>query len=90
MTLKARTMSQDRTVLLRPVISEKSYGLMDQARMCLSSIHEPQRSRFAKRSEEAFAVRVRASHAQSQGQRKRNRRQATFGTGQTPSVRSSA
>jgi large subunit ribosomal protein L23 len=71
----------DRTVLLRPVISEKSYGLMDEGAYVF--VVDPRASKLEIRQavEEAFSVRVASVNTMNRkGKRKRNRRRATFGT----------
>jgi large subunit ribosomal protein L23 len=73
-------MNQDRTVLIKPVISEKSYGLMDQGAYVF--VVDPRASKVEIRQavEESFAVRVESVNTLNRkGKRKRNRRQATFG-----------
>ena len=70
----------DRAVLLRPVISEKSYGLMDSGAYVF--VVDPRASKVEIREavEEAFSVRVASVNTLNRkGKRKRNRRQATFG-----------
>jgi len=71
----------DRTVLLRPVISEKSYGLMDGGAYVF--VVDPRASKLQIRQavEEAFSVRVASVNTLNRkGKRKRNRKRATFGT----------
>lgn len=71
----------NRTVLLRPVISEKSYGLMDEGAYVF--VVDPRASKLEIRQavEEAFSVRVASVNTMNRkGKRKRNRRRATFGT----------
>jgi large subunit ribosomal protein L23 len=70
----------DRTVLIRPVISEKSYGLMDQGAYVF--VVDPRASKVEIRQavEEAFDVRVESVNTLNRkGKRKRNRRTSTFG-----------
>ncbi|MDA8297923.1 MAG: 50S ribosomal protein L23 [Actinomycetota bacterium] len=70
----------ERTVLLRPVISEKSYGLMDQGAYVF--VVDPRASKIEIRDavEGAFGVRVASVNTLNRkGKRKRNRRVATFG-----------
>ena len=70
----------NRTVLLRPVISEKSYGLMDEGAYVF--VVDPRASKLEIRQavEEAFAVRVVSVNTLNRkGKRKRNRKRATFG-----------
>ena len=71
----------DRTVLIRPVISEKSYGLMDQGAYVF--VVDPRASKVEIRLavEEAFDVRVESVNTLNRkGKRKRNRKQPTFGS----------
>jgi large subunit ribosomal protein L23 len=73
-------MSHEKTVLLKPVISEKSYGLMDEGAYVF--VVDPRASKVEIRQavEEAFSVRVESVNTLNRkGKRKRNRRQATFG-----------
>lgn len=70
----------ERTVLLRPVISEKSYGLMDKGAYVF--VVDPRASKIQIRDavEGAFGVRVASVNTLNRkGKRKRNRRVATFG-----------
>jgi large subunit ribosomal protein L23 len=70
----------DRTVLIRPVISEKSYGLMDQGAYVF--VVDPRASKVEIRRavEEAFDVHVESVNTMNRkGKRKRNRRTSTFG-----------
>ena len=70
----------DRTVLLRPVISEKSYGLMDEGAYVF--VVDPRASKLEIRQavEEAFTVRVKSVNTLNRkGKRKRNRKKSTFG-----------
>ena len=70
----------DRTVLIRPVISEKSYGLMDQGAYVF--VVDPRASKVEIRQavEEAFDVRVESVNTLNRkGKRKRNRRASTIG-----------
>jgi large subunit ribosomal protein L23 len=70
----------DKTVLLAPVISEKSYGLMDHGAYVF--VVNPRASKVEIRQavEEAFSVRVLSVNTLNRkGKRKRNRKKATFG-----------
>jgi large subunit ribosomal protein L23 len=70
----------DRTVLIKPVISEKSYALMDQGAYVF--VVDPRASKVEIREavEETFSVRVASVNTLNRkGKRKRNRRQPTFG-----------
>ena len=73
-------MSGDRSILLRPVISEKSYALMDEHTYVF--IVDPRASKIEIRAavEEAFGVRVASVNTMNRkGKRKRQRRVATYG-----------
>src|SRR5665213_4162093 len=70
----------DKTVLIRPVISEKSYGLMDGGAYVF--VVNPRASELEIRQavEENFSVRVSSVNTMNRkGKRKRNRKKATFG-----------
>lgn len=72
--------SADRNVLVRPVISEKSYGLMDEGAYVF--VVDPRASKVEIREavEGAFGVRVASVNTMNRkGKRKRNRRAATYG-----------
>ncbi len=73
-------MVSDKVVLIRPVISEKSYGLMDQGAYVF--VVDPRASKVEIREavESSFGVHVASVNTLNRkGKRKRNRRQATFG-----------
>ena len=73
-------MSDERSVLIRPIISEKSYGLMDQGAYVF--VVDPRASKQQIRSavEEHFSVRVASVNTlMRKGKRKRNRRTSTMG-----------
>ncbi|HLN06146.1 MAG TPA: 50S ribosomal protein L23 [Acidimicrobiales bacterium] len=73
-------MSGHRSILLRPVISEKSYALMDDHTYVF--VVDPRASKIEIRAavEEAFGVRVASVNTLvRKGKRKRQRRLATFG-----------
>jgi large subunit ribosomal protein L23 len=68
------------SVLVKPVISEKSYGLMDDGAYVF--VVDPRASKVEIRNavESAFGVRVASVNTMiRKGKRKRNRRVATFG-----------
>jgi len=72
--------SGDRSILLRPVISEKSYALMDQHTYVF--VVDPRASKVEIRAavEDAFGVRVASVNTMvRKGKRKRQRRLATYG-----------
>jgi large subunit ribosomal protein L23 len=73
-------MTTNRTVLLRPIISEKSYGLMAQGAYVF--VVDPRASKEEIRDavEESFGVHVSSVNTLNRkGKRKRNRRSMTFG-----------
>ncbi|MGD0982288.1 MAG: 50S ribosomal protein L23 [Acidimicrobiales bacterium] len=73
-------MSAGRSILLRPVISEKSYALMDEHTYVF--VVDPRASKVEIRAavEDAFGVRVASVNTMvRKGKRKRQRRVATFG-----------
>jgi large subunit ribosomal protein L23 len=72
--------SAGRSILLRPVISEKSYALMDDNTYVF--VVDPRASKVEIRAavEEAFGVRVLSVNTLvRKGKRKRQRRAATYG-----------
>jgi large subunit ribosomal protein L23 len=72
--------SGDRSILLRPVISEKSYALMDEHTYVF--VVDPRASKIEIRAavEDAFGVRVASVNTMNRkGKRKRQRRVATYG-----------
>jgi large subunit ribosomal protein L23 len=72
--------SAGRSILLRPVISEKSYALMDEHTYVF--VVDPRASKVEIRAavEDAFGVRVLSVNTLvRKGKRKRQRRVATFG-----------
>ena len=73
-------MTTNRTVLLRPIISEKSYRLMEQGAYVF--VVDPRASKEEIRDavEESFGVHVSSVNTLNRkGKRKRNRRSMTFG-----------
>ncbi|MGP8066437.1 MAG: 50S ribosomal protein L23 [Acidimicrobiales bacterium] len=73
-------MTSNRTVLLRPIISEKSYRLMEQGAYVF--VVDPRASKEEIRDavEESFGVHVSSVNTLNRkGKRKRNRRSMTFG-----------
>ena len=73
-------MTSNRTVLLRPIISEKSYGLMEHGAYVF--VVDPRASKEEIRDavEESFGVHVASVNTLNRkGKRKRNRRSMTFG-----------
>ena len=70
----------DRNVLIRPIISEKSYGLMETGAYVF--VVDPGASKVEIRQavEAAFAVRVESVNTMNRkGKRKRNRKSGSFG-----------
>jgi large subunit ribosomal protein L23 len=73
-------MSDPRSVIIRPVVSEKSYALLDQG--VYTFVVAPDANKIAIRNavEAIFGVNVvRVNTMNRRGKRKRNRRQQTFG-----------
>jgi large subunit ribosomal protein L23 len=73
-------MTSNRTVLVRPIISEKSYGLMEKGAYVF--VVDPRASKAEIRDavEESFGVHVASVNTLNRkGKRKRNRRSMTFG-----------
>ncbi|HYX44804.1 MAG TPA: 50S ribosomal protein L23 [Acidimicrobiales bacterium] len=73
-------MKEPRDIILRPVVSEKSYGLLDSG--VYTFVVDPDASKIEIRDavEEIFNVRVaKVNTLNRKGKRKRNRRQFTFG-----------
>ena len=75
-------MSQDpRDIVLRPVVSEKSYGLLDRNVYTFVVHGDATKVQIRGAVEEIFNVRVtKVNTLNRKGKRKRTRRQATFGT----------
>ena len=74
-------MKEPRDIIIRPVVSEKSYALLDTG--VYTFVVDPSASKIEIREavEAIFNVRVaRVNTLNRKGKRKRNRRQATFGT----------
>ena len=73
-------MRDPRQVILRPVVSEKSYGLLDES--VYTFVVDPDANKIEIRQavEAIFSVRVaKVNTLNRRGKRKRNRRQFTFG-----------
>ncbi len=73
-------MNDARDVILRPVVSEKSYGLLEDN--VYTFVVHPRATKIEVRDaiESIFNVRVvKVNTLNRKGKRKRNRRQATFG-----------
>ncbi len=74
-------MNDARDVILRPVVSEKSYGLLEDN--VYTFVVHPRATKIEVRDavETIFNVRVvKVNTLNRKGKRKRNRRSATFGT----------
>jgi large subunit ribosomal protein L23 len=71
----------DRIVLLRPVVSEKSYALMDEGTYVFVVDKSANKIEIRAAVEETFGVRVTSVNTLNRkGKRKRQRRLATYGT----------
>ena len=73
-------MSDPRSIIIRPVVSEKSYGLLDDG--VYTFVVDPRASKIEISSavEEIFNVRVaKVNTLNRKGKRKRNRKSGTFG-----------
>ncbi|HZU72236.1 MAG TPA: 50S ribosomal protein L23 [Acidimicrobiales bacterium] len=69
-----------RDVVLRPVVSEKSYSLLDDGVYVFVVHPEANRTQIRQAVESIFSVRVaKVNTLNRKGKRKRNRRMATFG-----------
>jgi len=72
--------SDPRDVILRPVVSEKSYALLDQGVYVFVVHPDANRTQIRQAVESIFSVRVaKVNTLNRKGKRKRNRRAATFG-----------
>jgi large subunit ribosomal protein L23 len=73
-------MNDPRSIIIRPVVSEKSYGLLDAG--VYTFIVDPRASKIeiSNAVEEIFSVRVaKVNTLNRKGKRKRNRKSMTFG-----------
>ncbi|HET9692373.1 MAG TPA: 50S ribosomal protein L23 [Acidimicrobiales bacterium] len=69
-----------RDVILRPVVSEKSYGLMDQGVYTFVVAPGSNKIEIRQAVEKIFGVEVvKVNTLNREGKRKRNRRRSTFG-----------
>jgi large subunit ribosomal protein L23 len=67
-------------VVIRPVVSEKSYALLDEGAYTFEIHRDANKIQVRKAIEELFGVRVvKVNTLNRKGKRKRNRRSATFG-----------
>ena len=73
-------MSDPRDVIIRPVVSEKSYALLDQGVYTFIVAPDANKVEIRHAVEAIFGVNVvRVNTLNRRGKRKRNRRQQTFG-----------
>ena len=73
-------MRDPRDVIIRPVVSEKSYALLDAGVYTFVVRPEANKTEIRQAVESVFNVRVaNVNTLNRKGKRKRNRRQATFG-----------
>jgi large subunit ribosomal protein L23 len=73
-------MSDPRSVIIRPVVSEKSYALLDQGVYTFIVAPDANKIEIRHAVEAIFGVNVvRVNTLNRRGKRKRNRRQQTFG-----------
>lgn len=72
--------SDPRDVIIRPVVSEKSYALIDQGAYVFIVHPDANRTQVRQAVQSIFGVKVlKVNILNRKGKRKRNRRQATFG-----------
>jgi large subunit ribosomal protein L23 len=73
-------LADPRDVILRPVVSEKSYALLDRGVYVFEVHPDANRTQVRQAVESVFSVRVgKVNTLNRKGKRKRNRRQSTFG-----------
>ncbi|HET6873368.1 MAG TPA: 50S ribosomal protein L23 [Acidimicrobiales bacterium] len=73
-------MSDPRSVIIRPVVSEKSYGLLDAGVYTFIVAPDANKIEIRQAVEQIFGVNVtKVNTLNRQGKRKRNRGKATFG-----------
>ncbi len=73
-------MKDPRDVIIQPVVSEKSYGLLDEGVYTFVVHPDSNKTEIRQAVESIFNVRVaNVNTLNRKGKRKRNRRQATFG-----------
>lgn len=69
-----------RSIIIRPVVSEKSYGLIDQGTYTFLVHPDANKIEIRQAVEQIFGVRVRRVNTLNRkGKRKRNRRTFTYG-----------
>ncbi len=74
-------MKDPRDVIIKPVVSEKSYGLLDEGVYTFVVDPSANKTEIRQAVESIFDVRVvHVNTLNRKGKRKRNRRQATFGS----------
>lgn len=72
--------SDPRDIILAPVVSEKSYGLLETGRYTFLVHPDANKTQVKIAVEKIFDVKVTSVNTLNrQGKRKRNRRQSTFG-----------
>jgi large subunit ribosomal protein L23 len=73
-------MSEPRDVIIRPVVSEKSYALLDRGVYTFVVAPDANKTTIRQAVESVFNVQVvKVNTLNRKGKRKRNRRGATFG-----------
>jgi large subunit ribosomal protein L23 len=73
-------MADPRDVIIRPIVSEKSYGLLDNGVYTFVVASGANRTEIRRAIESVFGVQVtKVNTLNRKGKRKRNRRQQTFG-----------
>ena len=73
-------MSEPRDVIIRPVVSEKSYALLDQGVYTFVVSPDANKIEIRQAVERIFSVKVaKVTTLNRPGKRKRNRKAATFG-----------
>ncbi len=77
-----------RTVILRPVVSEKSYGLLDEGVYTFIVDPNANKTEIRQAVEAIFSVRViKVNTLNRKGKRKRNRNRRTHIVGQRPDLK---
>ncbi len=74
-------LTDPRDVIIKPVVSEKSYALIDRGAYVFIVHPDANRTQVRQAVESIFSVKVhKVNILNRKGKRKRNRRQSTFGT----------
>ena len=74
-------MKDPRAVIIRPIVSEKSYALLDEGVYTFLVPSDVNKTEIRQAVESIFSVRVsKVNTLNRKGKRKRNRRSFTFGT----------